>query len=250
MAAYPSDVWRRCNAWLDASGRWIPAEQLRWWVTDRRTIRGLFPKIRQATADLTMVRHDFPIALTFLELKDLAAAMTYRANGQTNAYYITQPPWLTTLAHGLLRLGQTDSGKRTTIKAEHPDISVARRLLTASWRSSRSLGVVPILDNEPAGPEVQRKALWIDGGFVVVGKSTEYYDELVDALSAQFSDPVVRAAAVACVERTPAWISDYLETRFDLRNEEALPTQRGPEARCLGRSQNHQAETHRVRSSQ
>ena len=67
---------------------------------------------------------------------------------------------------------------------------------------------------------------------MVAGHSSDYYDELVDVLSGQFNDPVVRQAAVACIERSPNWIRDYLEARFDLQERSAGIARDSAPKRC------------------
>ena len=45
LAAYPSEVWHRCGAWIDMTGRWTPARDLRWWVSRRKVSSSLVPKV-------------------------------------------------------------------------------------------------------------------------------------------------------------------------------------------------------------
>ena len=234
LAAYPSEVWHRCSAWIDMTGRWSPAGDLRWWVTDGKQVRRLFPKIRQATADLTMLQHNFSVRSVFESLKDLGASLTLTPSGQTRIHDVTRPPWLNALAQGLLRLKPRDLNRSDGIQEEHPDVAIARRLLHSGWQSVETIVVVPYLDNEPAGPEVKRKAIWLDNQFMVVGKSAGYFDELVDVLSGQLTDSAVRQAAIACIDRSAGWIQDYLESRFDLLADEPEPFQALPKSDVLG----------------
>ena len=232
LAAYPSEVWHRCGAWIDMTGRWTPARDLRWWGAVGRLARRLFPKFRQATADVSMLQRDLNVRSLFVGLEDLNAALNYRTNERTRFHDVERPDWLEALANGLQRLKPRDATSDDGTQEEHPDVTVARQLGASTWQSADAIGVVPYLDHVPAGPEINRKALWLDGRFMVAGHSSDYYDELVDVLSGQFNDPVVRQAAVACIERSPNWIRDYLESRFDLQEEAPEPIRDPAPNRC------------------
>ena len=216
LSAYPFQVWNRCASWMDVTGRWVEVDDLRWWTTEVRTARRLFPNVRQATADLTMLPLGFDARALCTGLTDLAMCLNFRVRSQTHAYDIKQPDWFEALARGLLRLKPKEVKGEDENAPEHPDVSLARRMLRSVWQFSDAILVIPYIGDDPAGPETIRKAIWIEDEIDIAGRSTDHYDELVEVLSGQCTDPSVRHAVVAGIERSPSWIRDYLEAHFDL----------------------------------
>ncbi|HLI51754.1 MAG TPA: hypothetical protein VKU87_08155, partial [Thermomicrobiaceae bacterium] len=247
LAASPREIWQRCRAWLDLTGYWRDASDLRWWAASSDAAQGLFTNIRQQVADGRMLRHGSITNPFQPELRQLDLVLDPRVTAANRTGSGTEPDWKRPLARGLLHLGTRSAGpvpNQVEDVEKRPDHEPAMRLLLSSWQPAQSIEIQPYLDGTPAGESRQRKVLWRDNEILVTGRAPEYHDELVKALVAPFALPASRDAITACIGRSPSWIRDYLRenlgVEIDLKEPSddelviALPASMSPNGHLAG----------------
>ena len=217
----PNFVARQCGQWLDLTGRWTAIAQLHWVTFTRSVESGLFPNIRQATADLSMVDQFTIDSTPFAEVPILETELRRRITCVEFAVKQEPPAWIQALSKGLLRIQWTEDDQA----GESPKLAYldnqeqARRLLATRWLPIKSIEVTPYLDETPAGEARSPHVVWNERDLYVVADGPRYHRELVEELQRQFSLAEVRDAIADCIERPAAWIEDYLAAHFTLGPE-------------------------------
>lgn len=222
LRTYPDRIWRGANAWLSADGTWSSRKDLSWWVAERSAANGLFPRIRRAVADCSMLHDDFDIAALMAPMPPLGEVLESRLEGTGSPRPDNQPEWLDPLARGLAilatqRIGVDEADEAPSeTSAENTDADAAARLFGAHWYELHRLEVTPYIGDEPAGEARTQRAVWNDDGLYVAGTSAQYHDDLVRALRARFAGRFAQEAIGACVGRSHGWIREYFISRFGL----------------------------------
>jgi hypothetical protein len=208
LRRYGIQVWEQCRGWLSLNGEWLPADQLRWQTGSAAiTNSGLFPFVKQGTADLTMLESLVAISP---EIPFLEQSIEYRLDhvyGIPNAGQ--QPAWLSPLAQCIGRIKGNGS---------EPDVellSLANQLGRTKLQQVDRLEVTPYLENQPAADHQFLKALWKDERLYVVQDDNMLFHEIADAIAFRFA-PELKRAIQDCVERDPFWIQSYFEKYFSL----------------------------------
>lgn len=245
LSRAPQRVWEEVKHWLSAIRTWEPVETLRYGADDVAVAANLFPAVRQATADLSMLSPELCGQAPFSHLPLLAQVLEQRQTTCQPAGAASQPRWLVALADCLLRARSKaqSASNGNGDDADPPWLPIAARLRKTQLQPVMSIQVIPYLNGEPAGQPNTRHGLWQDDRLYVVGTGPRVYRALVDEISSAFDDHTIKRAIAACAQREPDWINEYFEAEFDLappesiavtRSHDAAELSSGPEAPAAG----------------
>jgi hypothetical protein len=210
----PFRIWNECGHWPSLESTWEPITTFQF----RLTMQGLMkwgelaPAIRRATANLQMLPVETSQAAPFSQIRDLGDAVELRVTRFVEDAGTSRPTeWLTELAAGLCRVMSPlteDTGRLR---------SVARRLYVTRWYPFRLLEVTPYVDGVPAGESFTPKTLWQEHRLYVGNySSARIHKELADELSRPFALPAISEAIAACIDRDRDFVSEYLNSHFNL----------------------------------
>jgi len=220
LPRYAERIWRECGHWLNLEGEWIPVDSLEFKLTMQSLTawKHLFPQIRQKTADLQKLSYEVCQQHPFSELRSLAASIEDRFRDDfVNLSARVQKAWITALGNGLRRIALDDEDETKRIR------ELAGRLAKTGWQVATGLKTVPYIDGTPAGTPRPVDVLWKDELLYVEDRPVARLFKLIALeLARPFERPDIAEAVKACVERSPKFISEYLETNFKLVSPEEL----------------------------
>lgn len=219
----PVRVWNECQHWLTLDSTWVAVADLKFRLTMQslKKLGELFPAIKGATANLQMVSLEVAQFPPFASIPNLGDAVEFRVTrfvpGSSTG---GSKDWLSALALGLCRVKLSSDEETHRIRA------VAQRLHQTEWNTFAHLDVTPYVEGAPAGEPFTPKVLWQDAKLYVASQSTvRLYKELADELARPFNDNQIANAIAACIDRTPAFVAEYLEAHFVLDAQPELPVQ-------------------------
>lgn len=218
LARAPQRVWEEVKEWLNHDACWVPIAGLRWKGAATEFSQSLFPGIRRATADISMLPSELREQPPFSALEPLERALYYHLENVHPDGPAHQPDWLRTLAYYLLRVREgADTSSESDVTSHTCEAgNAAGRLYRTRWQTVTSLQVTPYLDGQPAGDRESPPVRWHGEEIYVLQDGAGVYDRLVDELARVFAHPKVKKAIAACTDRSPAWISAYFEANFEL----------------------------------
>lgn len=209
----PSRIWNECGHWLALDGSWRPVSDLELALFDDAAVRvrELFAPIKSATADCRSLRPEARHHECFVELRDLAASLTYRpAESHGDMPPAEQRQWLRETGAFFSRIRLEDETLRAHIRDS------GARLASTAWQSFQLLSVLPYLDGSPAGQAHEPVVLWDEHTlYVKQGSTARVCDAVVAELSRAFPSEAVQRALRSCYERDPSFIADYLAEHFE-----------------------------------
>lgn len=207
-------AWEQCGHWLNISNEWVPTSKIRYSVSMRSLTKTqeLFPSVKQASADFTMLDFETLDRYPFADVPSLASCLDEQvSNHAVQSFLKRQKPWLQCLAKNLARIEVSSEVEQARLR------EAAIRLAQTEWMQGAGLETVPYLDGVPVGAARRVPAVW---------SGTTLY--VAEASVAQMAAPVAREIARGfdhvgigdavkfCFEREPAFILDYLEQEFTL----------------------------------
>lgn len=221
LRRYPLQVWQTCSHWLALDGSWSPAKtfQYRLARVDWMERAVLFPGVQAVTADVLMLDRDTRDSRPFADLPDIGAVVEYRlTRPPTTAGKPMQKPWLRALALALARVRLPDDAETHHIR------ELAERLARTVWQqlhAGEPLEVAAYVDGVPVGPPQPRDVLWHEQRlFVREGSVARCFDALAAELAAPFGGSGDVADAIrACIDRSPDFITEYMDQHFELEPE-------------------------------
>ena len=218
----PERVWQKCDAWIDASGRWTEIGDLNWGAAGGPLIAGLFNSIKKRTADFSMLDGFAPRFCSSVGLTQLESSLEQRL-----VNYVPKGPrkmrlWMKTLGEVLCRLLPNDKQSKDLVDS---DRNTAKRLSESTLQPVHDLKTAPYVDGQPAGPEQQFKVVWHANTIYAVGKAPRHHRDFVREISRHFQSPQAKRAIVDCIDRDSEWITAYAKEHLDLEDElEAVKT--------------------------
>ncbi len=219
----PLRVWNECQHWLTLDSTWVSVADLKYRLTMQSLMKWgeLFPAIKAATANLQMVGVEVAQLPPFVTIRNLGDAVEFRVTR-----FIQAPrtggskEWLAALALRLCRV------KLSNDEETHRIRTVAQRLQQTEWNTFAHLDVTPYVEGAPAGEPFTPKVLWQDAKLYVASQSTvRLYKDLAEELARPFDHNQIADAIVACIDRTPEFVAEYLEAHFELDAQPELPVQ-------------------------
>jgi len=220
----PIRIWNECQHWLTLDSAWVAVADLKYRLTMQslKKLGELFPAVKSATANLQMLSLEVAQFPPFVSIRNLGDAVEFLVTQFVPGSSASGPKdWLAALAIGLCRAKLSNDEETRRIRA------VAQRLHQTEWNTFAHLDVTPYVEGAPAGEPFTPKVLWQDATLYVASQSTvRIYKELADELARPFNDNQIANAIAACIDRTPEFVTEYLEAHFELDAQPELPVQK------------------------
>jgi len=214
LSRYPERIWNECRHWLNLAGEWSPVETLAHGMSMQSLVSwaNLFQPIKQGVADLRRVSSETVEKSPFSDLPSLASCIEDRFQ---KPLIVPEPaqrkPWLERLGTELCRI-QLDN-ENDTIRIRQ----LAARLAHTQWQHSSVLETVPYIDGKPAGTARRVDVLWKDTFLYVEDRPiARLARPVAQELGRVFDRREIQDALKICFERSPDFVSEYLEDSFKL----------------------------------
>ena len=243
LGRYPVRIWEECGHWLNLSGAWVPAEELRYALTMQSLVswEHLFPGLKDRTALLLDLPGEVTRSQPFSRLQALSQVIEDRLDqaAQLDGQAETKA-WLHTLSAALRRAELDNEGETQRIRA------LATRLMATRWARTPGLSTTPYIDGTPAGPRRRTDVVWHGSTLHVDDLPTAKLARRVpEELGRAFGRPEILAALAYGFERSPVDVLAYLEENFRLAPvsandgqqvaEDATTVRVEPDAEAAGR---------------
>ncbi len=229
LPRYPERIWTECDHWLNLEGEWTPVGDLSYSLTMQSLVawKHLFRPIKQKTADFQKLSADVCQQHPFSQLRRLADCIEDRF--QEQVFGLPEPttkPWLIALGNGLRRVKLDDEEETQRVR------ELASQLVTTGWQVATGLETVPYVDGTPAGTPRRIDVLWKGALLYVEDRSAAKMARAVALeLGRVFGRQEVTDAIKLCYDRSPDFVTEYLEENFTLVSAaEAGPLERPAEA--------------------
>lgn len=220
LARHPLRVWNECGHWLNIHGEWVPVESIAYSMNKQSTVpkMNLFSWVGQKTADFQHLVPGFLENSPFSEIPTLASQIEDRLEDLPQDLGPAQRKrWLAHLGSELCRVVYTDEIETTRIR------SLATRLAATSWQQTSRLETIPYINGTPAGTGRSVDVLWRDAILFVLDRPMARIAKSVShELGRVFQSPDIADALKLCFDRSPDFISDYLEENFRLASVEEV----------------------------
>ena len=207
-------AWEQCGHWLNISNEWVPTSEIRYSVSMRSLTKTqeLFPSVKQASAEFTMLDYETLNRYPFADVPSLASCLDEQVSNQAVQSFVKrEKPWLACLAKNLARIEVSSEVEQARLR------EAAIRLAQTEWKQGAGLETVPYLDGVPVGAARRVPAVWSETTLYVAEASVAQMAAPVAREIARGFDHVAIGDAVKfCFERDQAFIIDYLEQEFTL----------------------------------
>ena len=222
LARHPNRIWGECGHWLNLANEWVPTASLEYALTMQPLIRWshLHQAVKQKTADLQHLPAQISETLPFSSLPRLAVLIEERFDRSPRiAVPATLRAWLNQIGKDLERIELPDEGETARIR------SSAAELATTMWQAAQELHLIPYIDGVPAGTPRSAEAIWFERVLYVEDRPIAKLARAVSQEIGRAFRPDVEDAIKFCFDRSPEYVTDYLEETFNL-----TPQQRVTEA--------------------
>jgi hypothetical protein len=222
LARHPNRIWGECGHWLNLANEWVPAASLEYALTMQPLIRWshLHQAVKQKTADLQHLPAQISEAPPFSSLPRLASLIEERFDRSPRiAAPATLRAWLNQIGKDLERIELPDEGETARIRTR------AAELATTMWQTAQDLHLIPYIDGVPAGTPRSAEAIWFERVLYVEDRPIAKLARAVSQEIGRAFRPDVEDAIKFCFDRSPEYVTDYLEETFNL-----TPQQRVTEA--------------------
>ncbi|MGO8671322.1 MAG: protein NO VEIN domain-containing protein [Capsulimonadaceae bacterium] len=203
-----------CSHWVNLSGCWVPTESLRYSLSKRTQIPydHLHDAVRQKVADFCDLPEEITAIWSFGSLPSLVGCIDERPLvSSLMAIRIERKPWLNQIGTDLCRIELDDDAENARVRA------LAARLAGTDWRTVPGLKTVPYIDGQVAGSPRPADVEWIGDTLHVDNLPKTKLARLVpDNLGRAFGNGKITAALNHCYDRSPEYVTEYLEENFKL----------------------------------
>lgn len=215
LPRYAERIWKECRYWLNLAGEWVPIDNLEYTLTKQTSSSidssRLFTSVKQKTADLYRLSPEVIKKPPFSDLPLLANHIEKRLKKSLALFSTKYPVWLNRFGAELRRIKL--EGEEETIRIRR----LAERLAETSWQCTLGLETVPYLNDMPAGTAQRTDAVWLDKTLYVEDRSiAKLAPVLSQELGRIFGQQDITDALKYCVDRSPEFITEYLEENFNL----------------------------------
>lgn len=222
LVRHPFRVWNECGHWLNLSSEWVPVSSLKYALTMQSLVpwSHLHEWVKQQTADFQRLSADTTEASPFLHLPALASQIAEYFHGDL----VTQGTpeslsWLNQL--GLeLRLVELDS-EAETVRVR----TLACDLAETNWQTAPNLEIIPYIDGIPAGTPRRTEAVWLDRTLYAEDQPmAQLARPVAQELGRMFVRHDIADAIKLCFDRSPKFVTEYVEANFKLTPREEIDT--------------------------
>lgn len=220
LPRHASRIWSECGHWLNLAGEWVATDTLCYALTMQPLIpwKHLYEWVKQKTADFQRLPVEFTRTTPFSELRILADRIEDRFD--KNLLPPTkkrQEQWLNTLGQELRRIELDSQEETARIRG------LARNLAQTLWQTAPALETIPYIDGTPAGTARQTDAIWLDGILYTENRPMARLALAVaQELDRAFRRPDIIDAIKLCFDRSPEFVTDYMEENFKMAPRETL----------------------------
>jgi hypothetical protein len=214
LPRYAARIWKECEHWVNLAGEWVPTATLDYALTMQSLVswNHLHGWVKQKTADLLRLPGDMSEVPPFSHLPHLASRIEERFCRDP---LLPSPPerkvWLSHLGSELRRIELEDAGNTVHIQG------LAAALADTTWQTTPGLETIPYLDGTPAGVPRQAEVLWLNKVLYVEDRPLARVARSVSQeLGRAFRSQDIADAIKLCFDRSPEFITDYLEENFKL----------------------------------
>ncbi len=228
LVRHPARIWEECGHWLSLDGGWAPVGDLQYAMSMQSLVPwdNLFPHVKQRTADFRRLATDVIVSPPFSSLPTLASMLEERLEElPANLQAMESRPWLAHLGEGFERVILDDDDETARVRV------LGSRLRTTSWQQVEELESVPFLDGTPAGTARRTDALWNGSVLYVADRPIARLAKAVTQELGRFlrRNELVDAT-MACFERAPDFVTEYIEENFVLTPSRSLPVREAENA--------------------
>jgi hypothetical protein len=214
LARHPGRVWSERGHWLNLAAQWAPVPDLSYGLTMQSLVpwSHLYEWVKQATADLQRVSTEIADAPPFDTIPRLADSIEERLNKEL---LLPGSPerktWLTQFGAELRRVQLDDDAEAASIA------KLAERLEQTVWVEGPELELIPYIGGTPAGTPRRADAVWADRTLHVVRRPAARLARVVSQeLGRTFRRQDIADAIKLCFDRSPDFVTDYMEENFNL----------------------------------
>ena len=216
LKRYPSKVWGECAHWISLSSNWVPVEGFDYVLTMQTLIpwRHLHQWVKQKTADLQQLPPKVTEMPPFADLPALAAHVEERFHRKNmHAGNREERGWLRQLGAELQRIKLDDEDETGRIRG------LASALAMTSWLTTGDLEITPYIDGKPAGTARQADVIWVETEKILYAEDRPLVKlalPVTQELGRSFRRPDITDAIKLCFDRSPDFITKYMEEYFTL----------------------------------
>jgi len=220
LARHPAKVWDECEHWISLSGDWAPVEGFDYVLTMQTLIpwSHLHQWVKQKTADLQRLPSDVIEIPPFSDLPPLAAHVEERFHRKNmHAGNREERDWLGQLGAELQRIKLDDENETGRIRGLASDLALT------VWQTTRDLEIISYIDGKPAGTARQADVIWADKTLYAEDRPLAKLARAVaQELGRSFRRPDITDAIKLCFDRSPEFITAYVEENFTLIPREEI----------------------------
>lgn len=214
LQQYPRRVWQECGHWLSLAGKWTPVKDLEFALTLHPLVpwSHLHQWVKEKTANLQNLSVDISSSAPFADIPLLATHVEERVHRHGYVAEATEvQEWVKQLGIELQRLNLKDEEEAARTRA------LAKELTETKWSSTRELEIISYIDGKPAGTPRPVDAMWCEGVLYAADKPFAKLARSVSLeLGRQFQNTEITDAIKLCFDRTPEFVTEYMEGNFTL----------------------------------
>ncbi len=216
----PIKTWRECNAWIDASGRWVESTSFKWASFNWDIISKLYTNIKMSIADFSFLQPSSELILSESRLGNIDSVLKMVIISHRKLDNAVYPDWLGVIADIISRIRQPQDYQDAELNNYYDDLEQSKILNRVCIQRVDSLKIAPYLDGMQVGGETSVKVSWTDNTIYVTGSSAHHYKELVQEICRHFNSREIRNFISVCIGRDSSWIEEYAEENLDLSDEQ------------------------------
>lgn len=207
-------IWSESQHWLNLSGEWAPISSLVYSLSMQSLVAytHLHEWVKQKTADLQRLASEVLESAPFSGLVPLAGKIEDRFH--RNTPQVVQPErraWLSQLGSDLERIELDDEAEKDRIR------TLAAQLARTSWQTTALLEIIPYMDGLPAGLPRRVDVVWMNEILFVEDRPlAKLARSVAQELGRSFRRADVVDAIKMCLDRSPEFVTEYLEENFKL----------------------------------
>jgi len=219
LARYAARIWDETGHWLNLAAEWVPVSAIGYALTMQSLVpwSHLHEWVKQKTADLQRCPVETTEQYPFSGIPLLAGHVENRFH--RNPKLSGRPerrPWLNVLGAGLRRIELENDAETERIRA------LALVLAETTWQTSPGLEIIPYIDGVPAGTPKRAEAIWLGNVLYVEDRGLAKVARAISQeLGRVFGRQEITDAIKLCFDRSPEFVSEYLEENFRLSPIEA-----------------------------
>lgn len=241
ISRHAARIWSECRCWLNLAGEWVAVDTLKYTLSMQSLVawNHLHKYVKQSIADFRNVAYDLLADPPFSLLPSVASQIVERFGQKISVIqYPVRKPWLNQLGMELKRYRSEDDEERERIHALANDLS------DTLWQSSHQLETTPYIDGKPVGTSRSVEAVWHERVlYVEHGPLAKLAQPVAQELGKCFQKPEIIDAIKFCIDRSPDFVTAYMEENFRLDPKPCDPEPEAAPSETNSASQGKKSET-------